>query len=123
MLTIVLDIASWILLLGGGALVVIGGIGIVRFPDVFTRSHAAGVTDTGGAGLILIGLILQGETGLIIVKLVLILIFIFFTSPTATFALVHTAYINGDPPRLDHDLRDRSLDPDSGAQEQDPSTT
>ena len=33
----VLDIASWVLLLGGGALVTIGGIGIVRFPDVYTR--------------------------------------------------------------------------------------
>ena len=117
MLTIVLDIASWVLLLGGGALVVIGGIGVVRFPDVFTRSHAAGVTDTGGAGLILIGLMLQGEAGLTIVKLGLILAFIFFTSPTATFALIHTAYINGEPPRLDHDLRDPTLDSDSGAQE------
>lgn len=121
MIAPVLDIASWILLVAGGALVVVGGIGIVRFPDVFTRSHAAGVTDTGGAGLILIGLMLQGGLTLITVKLALILIFIFFTSPTATFALIHTAYISGEAPRLDHDLRDRA--PDADAQEHDRSST
>ncbi len=118
-----LDILSWILLLAGGALVVIGGVGIVRFPDVFTRSHAAGVTDTGGAGLILIGLMLQVEPGLITVKLALILIFIFFTGPTATFSLIHTAYISGEAPILEHDLRDRPPDGETGAQERNPSAT
>ena len=110
----VLDIASWVLLLGGGALVTIGGIGIVRFPDVYTRSHAAGVTDTGGAGLILIGLMLQGGATLVTVKLILILVFIFFTSPTATFALVHAAYESEEEPRLDHDLRDEPADREAG---------
>ena len=43
----ILDAASWVFLVTGGLLAVIGGIGIVRFPDVFTRSHAAGMTDTG----------------------------------------------------------------------------
>ena len=110
----VLDIASWVLLLGGGALVTIGGIGIVRFPDVYTRSHAAGVTDTGGAGLILIGLMLQGGATLVTVKLILILVFIFFTSPTATFALVHAAYESDEEPWLDHDLRDEPADREAG---------
>ncbi len=110
-MALVLDIASWVLLLGGGALVTIGGIGILRFPDVYTRSHAAGVTDTGGAGLILIGLMLQGGATLVTVKLILILVFIFFTSPTATFALVHAAYESDEEPMLDHDLRG---EPDGG---------
>ena len=109
-MALVLDIASWLLLAGGGALVAIGGIGIVRFPDVYTRSHAAGVTDTGGAGLILVGLMLQGGATLVTVKLLLILVFIFFTSPTATFALVHAAYESDEPPLLDHDLRDAPAD-------------
>ncbi len=104
-MALVLDIASWVLLAAGGALAVIGGIGIVRFPDVYTRSHAAGVTDTGGAALILVGLMLQGGGALVTVKLILILVFIFFTSPTATFALIHTAYESDEAPQLDHDLR------------------
>lgn len=114
-MALVLDIASWVLLLGGGALVTIGGIGIVRFPDVYTRSHAAGVTDTGGAGLILVGLMLQGGGTLVTVKLILILIFIFFTSPTATFALVHAAYESDEEPLLDHDLRNEPPDRETGS--------
>ena len=123
MADLALDILSWVLLAAGGALVVIGGIGIVRFPDVFTRSHAAGVTDTGGAGLILIGLMLQVEPGLITVKLGLILIFIFFTCPTATFSLIHTAYVGGEAPVLDHDLGDRPPDGRAGPREQDRSAS
>ncbi len=123
MLGAALDILSWVLLAAGGALVVIGGIGIVRFPDVFTRSHAAGVTDTGGAGLILIGLMLQVEPSLITLKLGLILIFIFFTSPTSTFSLIHTAYVTGEAPVLDHDLRDRPPDGHTNPREQDPSAS
>lgn len=115
----ILDAASWVFLSAGGLLAVIGGIGIVRFPDVFTRSHAAGMTDTGGAGLILIGLMLQGGASLVTVKLFLILVFIFFTSPTATFALVHTAHVGGEAPRLDHDLRDRPPDMDAEPGERD----
>ena len=113
-MAVVLDIASWLLLVAGGALVATGGLGIVRFPDVYTRSHAAGVTDTGGAGLILIGLMLQGGATLVTVKLILILVFIFFTSPTATFALVHAAYESDEEPQLEHDLRDDPVDGEAG---------
>ena len=113
-MALALDILSWLLLGGGGALVAIGGIGIVRFPDVYTRSHAAGVTDTGGAGLILIGLMLQSGFTLVTVKLALILIFIVFTSPTATFALVHAAYESDEAPELDHDLRDEPAEREAG---------
>lgn len=101
---IVIDLLSWALILAGSALVVIGAAGLLRFPDVYTRSHAAGVTDTGGAGLILAGLMLQGGFTLVTVKLFLILMFIFFTSPTSSFALVHTAFVSDEKPELDHDL-------------------
>ena len=43
----VLEIISWAALLTGGFLIIIGGIGVLRFPDLYTRMHAAGVTDTG----------------------------------------------------------------------------
>ncbi len=96
----IVDWLSWLCLLGGGFFVLAGGIGVVRLPDVYTRSHAAGMTDTLGAGLILIGLMLQGGFTLITVKLILILVFIFFTSPTSTHALIHTAYASGVRPML-----------------------
>ena len=100
MMGAIVDVLSWLCLLGGGFFVLAGGIGVVRLPDVYTRSHAAGMTDTLGAGLILIGLMLQGGFTLITVKLILILVFIFFTSPTSTHALIHTAHAGGVKPIL-----------------------
>ncbi len=100
MMGAIVDVLSWLCLLGGGFFVLAGGIGVVRLPDVYTRAHAAGMTDTLGAGLILIGLMLQGGFTLITVKLILILVFIFFTSPTSTHALIHTAHASGIQPVL-----------------------
>ena len=99
-MSVIVDVLSWLCLLGGGFFVLAGGIGVVRLPDVYTRSHAAGMTDTLGAGLILIGLMLQGGFTLVTVKLVLILMFIFFTSPTSTHALIHTVQASGIRPIL-----------------------
>ena len=95
-----IDAASWILLLAGSAFTIAGGVGVLRLPDVYTRAHAASLTDTLGAGLILIGLMLQGGFTLVTVKLALILAFIAFTSPTATHALIHTAHASGLDPLL-----------------------
>ena len=67
-MALVIDILSWALLLAGCAFMVIGGIGILRLPDVFTRLHAASLTDTAGAGLIALGLMLQSGFTLVTVK-------------------------------------------------------
>lgn len=92
-----LDVVSWILLLGGGFFAVSGAIGVLRFPDFFARIHAAGVTDTLGAGLILTGLMLQAPDAIALVKLVFILAFALLTSPTATHALAKAAIKGGLP--------------------------
>src|SRR5690606_27087195 len=94
------DIGSWILLLGGSAFMIIGGIGLLRLPDVFTPLHAASLTDTMGAGLIALGLVLQSGFTLVSVKLLLILAFLFFTSPASAHALVRTALASGYRPLL-----------------------
>ncbi|MDA0224681.1 MAG: monovalent cation/H(+) antiporter subunit G [Proteobacteria bacterium] len=95
----VLDILSWTLLLGGTAFCLIGAVGLLRMPDFFTRMHAASVTDTLGAGLILAGLMLQAGFTLVMVKLVAIGLLIFFTSPTATHALAKAAIARGIGPQ------------------------
>ena len=59
LIDIVLDVASGLLLAAGCFFVLIGAIGVLRLPDFYTRMHAAGVTDTLGAELIILGLILQ----------------------------------------------------------------
>ena len=83
---VALQVASWFSLLTGCAFCVIGGIGMIRMPDFYSRSHAASLTDTLGAALILLGLGLQAGLSLIAVKLLIIFIFLYITSPTAVHA-------------------------------------
>ena len=95
-----LDIASWVLLLAGTGFCIIGGIGLVRMPDLYTRMHAASVTDTLGAGLILFGLMLQAGVTLVAAKLLILAVLILFTTPTATHALARAAFLRGIRPML-----------------------
>ncbi|MCR9095313.1 MAG: monovalent cation/H(+) antiporter subunit G [bacterium] len=89
------DILVWACLVGGGLFSVIGGIGLLRMPDFYTRTHAASLTDTMGATLILLGLAIHNGIDLVTVKLVIIFLFLFLTSPTAAHALVKAAYSKG----------------------------
>jgi multicomponent Na+:H+ antiporter subunit G len=90
-----LDIASWVLLVTGGAFCVIGALGLVRLHSFFPRTHAASVIDSAGAGLLLAGLLLQAGWTLVAVKLLTIGLLIFFASPTATHALANAARERG----------------------------
>ncbi len=99
----VLEIISWAALLTGGFLIVTGGIGVLRFPDLYTRMHAAGVTDTGGAGLVLFGLMLQAGLTIVTVKLVLILWFLLFTGSVASHVLAKAALHSKLEPLVDEE--------------------
>ena len=90
-----LDIASWALLVAGALTLAVSGLGLLRLPDVFTRLHAAGLADTGGAALLLAGMALQLPPGAATVKLLLIAIVLWLTAPTASFAIGHAALSGG----------------------------
>jgi len=106
----ILDLISWFLILTGSAFVVIGTLGILRFPDVYSRMHAAGITDTAGAFALLIGMMIQAGIGLVSVKLFFILIFLFFTSPVSTHAVARAAENGGLRPLLDDELKKRKAE-------------
>jgi multicomponent Na+:H+ antiporter subunit G len=93
-----IDGLSLVLLLGGGAFVLIGGIGLLRMPDLYTRMHAASLTDTMGTVLVLFGVMLQAGLSLATIKLAAIGIFLLLTSPTATYALSNAALMSGIRP-------------------------
>jgi multicomponent Na+:H+ antiporter subunit G len=99
-MAVLADVLSWVCLIAGAVFACIGGIGMVRLPDLFSRMHAAGITDTLGAGLILVGLMFQAGISPVTIKLMLILVFILYTSPTATHALAQAALSAGLKPRL-----------------------
>ncbi len=93
-----IDIASWVLLMAGSVFCLIGGIGLHRLPDFYTRMHGAGITDTLGAGLVILGLLLQAGWTLVAVKLVFILAILWLTSPTSTHAIAKAAGASGLEP-------------------------
>ena len=103
------EILGWVCVIAGAFFCLVGGIGLLRMPDMFTRMHAAGVTDTMGAGLILAGLALHEGFTLITVKLGFILLFIIFSSPTATHALAQAALAGGLTPWRKGEPRDSEV--------------
>lgn len=107
-MSFIVDLASWACLVAGGLFCVIGGIGMLRMPDFYTRMHAASVIETLGGGLILLGLMLQAGFTLITAKLLIVALLIFFASPTATHALARAALARGLRPLLDDDREDPS---------------
>lgn len=98
-----IDAFSWLCLVVGGLFCVVGAAGLLRMPDFYTRMHAASVIDTLGAGLILLGLVLQAGFTLVAVKLLMLGVLIFFASPTATHALARAAMVRGLKPLLADD--------------------
>lgn len=76
----------------------IGGLGMVRMPEFYTRMHAASVTDTLGAGCVLLGLCLMAPNHIVALKLIFILLFLFFTSPIAGHAIAKGAWLSGLKP-------------------------
>lgn len=106
---ILVHLISGALIAAGSLLMLVGGLGLLRMPDLYTRLHAASVTDTGAAILIIAGLFLQATlifmNAMAAIKLLLILFFMLFTCPTASHALAKTALLcglvpqnkNGDP--------------------------
>ena len=100
MIGTLIDILSWIALVAGAVFYVVGAIGIVRMPDVFTRVHAAGVSDTLGLGLLTIGMLLQAGLTLVAVKLLFIILIVWTTGAIATHALTRAALHDGVMPLL-----------------------
>lgn len=95
MFEIAVQTFSWALMLSGSAFVIVGGIGAVRMPDLYTRMHAASVTDSLAPILIIGGLLLQSGFTLFSVKLIAILLFLLMSGPTASNALASAALLSG----------------------------
>jgi len=86
------------LLVAGSFFLTVSTLGVLRFPDFFTRAHAVGKSETLGAILVLGGLAVLHGASLGALKLVLILAFIAVANPVATHALVRAALRSGVQP-------------------------
>lgn len=116
---ILIDAASWLLILAGCFFILVGALGMTRLPDLFTRMHAASLIDTLGVGFLFAGLMLQAGFTQVTLKLLFILLLFFFTGPVITHALAQAAMEAGIKPELAEDRRSRldesgkPADPDS----------
>ena len=93
-----LEILAYLFIVIGSIAIIIGSIGLVRLPDLYARIHAAGVIDTAGVAFMILGMALLAPTWLVVVKLVLIGIFLFFTSPISVHAIAQVAHQQGVKP-------------------------
>ncbi|MDA7551246.1 monovalent cation/H(+) antiporter subunit G [Rhodobacteraceae bacterium] len=106
-----IEILSWALISAGSFFVIVGAIGVYRFPDFWTRLHAASVAESAGVILLLTGKMVQAGWGLIAVKLLIIGVFLFITGPTSTHAVANAALVSGLRPKSSDD--GSSDDPDA----------
>ena len=84
----------------GSIAIIFGALGLIRLGDVYQRMHGAGILDTGGAGLVLFGLLLLSPDWTVSVRIILIGFLLIFTSPTATHAIARAASMAGIEPKL-----------------------
>jgi multicomponent Na+:H+ antiporter subunit G len=108
-MAMLIDIASGALIAAGCFFILVGAIGLVRMPDLYTRSHGTSIIDTVGAGFLIIGLMLQAGWSLVTLKLLFVLAISFFTLPVITHALTRAALHENIAPKLVEDRRERAL--------------
>tara|TARA_B100001564_G_scaffold304477_1_gene273072 strand:+ start:121 stop:438 length:318 start_codon:yes stop_codon:yes gene_type:complete len=101
----IIDIIGYVLIAFGAFFVLSGAVGVVRMPDFFTRLHPAGVIDGIGAPLLFLGLACLHGWSLFSGKLILLVIFLLITAPTATHVLAKTAAFSGYPIKNDSNKR------------------
>jgi len=93
------DILVWVFMLSGAFFVFVGSLGILRFPDFWSRLHAASVTESAGMILMMIGMGIEAGFSLITVKLLIIGVFLLITGPTGTHAVANAALVSGLRPK------------------------
>ncbi len=97
--------AILVLLAGGVFFTFVSAVGVIRLQDVYTRAHTASQTDTLGAGLVVMAVVLAYGVETEVIKAILLLVFIFITNPTAAHAAARAAYEEGIEPWTEGDER------------------
>ncbi|MBN8828651.1 MAG: monovalent cation/H(+) antiporter subunit G [Sphingobacteriia bacterium] len=101
---IIVEYLANILILTGTIICLIGSIGLIKLPDFYTRLHAAGVIDSLGTVLIILGVAFKHGFSIFSLKIILLGIFAFITIPTNTHALAKAAFIGGLKPEGKEEL-------------------
>ena len=97
-MTMLIESASTVCLLAGGAFYFAGTVGLLRFPDVYSRLHALSKADNLGLGLLCIGLALQADSAAVALKILMIWPLTLAASATVGYAIAHRAQRHGIRP-------------------------
>lgn len=93
-----MEILSIIFILGGLFFLIVAAIGIIRLPDVFTRSHAVSLTDSLGAFLLLIGIAIYEGLSMNLLKILAVLSLLYLQNPVIAHATLRAAIRAGLKP-------------------------
>lgn len=91
------QIATSIMMLLGGAFCLLGAVGMLRMPDLFTRLQAATKTGTLGVGFIMLGVAMHFQDLGVSVRSILVIIFLFLSAPIAAHVIARAAYFVNVP--------------------------
>jgi multicomponent Na+:H+ antiporter subunit G len=92
-----IDIISTMFLAAGSFIMITGTVGLLKFPDFYTRMHATGKCDTLGQIMIIAGCMIYEGFTFITIKLLLVAAFYLLVGPASTHALMKAAYVTGVP--------------------------
>ena len=95
---VVKEPAAFVLMLIGLFFLVVAAIGVLRLPDVYTRSHAVSLTDSLGAFFVLTGLALYAGISLVLVKILAVLVLLYLINPAIAHLTVRAAHRSGLKP-------------------------
>jgi multicomponent Na+:H+ antiporter subunit G len=92
-----IDVISTIFISAGAFFMITGTVGLLKFPDFYTRMHATGKCDTLGQVLVILGCVIYEGFTFITIKLLLVAAFYLLAGPASTHALMKAAYVTGLP--------------------------
>jgi multicomponent Na+:H+ antiporter subunit G len=104
-MALAVEIVSWVFIVLGSLFTIVGMLGLLRMPELFTRMHAASVMETLGAGFLILAMLIQAGVSLAAFKLLFILALFLVTAPVVTHALAQTALHQRVRPVLSEDRR------------------
>ena len=93
-----MDILSSLFMAAGLFFLIVAAIGIIRLPDVFSRAHAVSLTDSLGAFLLLIGIVLHEGLSMNILKILAVLALLYLQNPVISHATLRAAIRAGLKP-------------------------
>jgi len=97
-MTELLNILVGLLVIVGAFFTLFAAMGVLRFPDLYSRMHAASKAGVFGSGLILVGLALFAQDHAIVARAILAILFLILTTPVSAHLLAKAAYAAGHRP-------------------------